>query len=175
MSWTCPGCNEKRKERDRFGPIQENTPEGPSSTYYACSDCVERVTGIRPEAPKRNADFPEGTFLCGICDDIFHKNAPELRVRVHPDDVNGEGSLPLRDGIKPGLYVACPDCVDKYRPRIAARLAATDAGFAHYMLRVSGMSAQEAADLAADPPAMMAKVRELNLDPVAHCVGDWLR
>jgi DNA-directed RNA polymerase subunit RPC12/RpoP len=168
MAWTCPGCNEKRKERDRYGPIQENSPDGPSSTYYACAECFGRVTGKIPDQPGRNRNFPEGTYLCGICDDEFGKDAPELRVRLHPDDLNG-------DDVKPGLYVACPDCVNKYRAKIAARLTATDPSFAHYILRASGMDAREAADLAAIPGAVQARVKELGIDPLPHCVGDWLR
>jgi hypothetical protein len=148
--------------------VQEHTPDGPTKTYHGCAACVKRVTGCDVEIPRPGAVYAEGVYKCGVCQDLFHESAPQLRIRLHPDDING-------DGIKPGLYVACPECVDKYRPKIAARLFATDANFMYAMLRQSGASAQEASDLAADPVALKARVDGLGLDPIPFCVGDWLR
>jgi hypothetical protein len=56
--------------------------------------------------------------VCGICQKSPRMNDGGSAMRLHPDDLAGET-------IAPGAYQCCQECVDKFAPRIEARLRKT--------------------------------------------------
>jgi uncharacterized protein YlaI len=165
----CAGCGRDVMPNESMDRVQEHVENGPTKTYMGCPDCVSRVNGT-PKAPAAQSygTFQPGEYLCGICKGHFHENSvPQLQARLHPDDVAGTD-------VKPGHYVCCGNCQEKFKAKIAARLAASDPGFHAHCLRASGVAPGKVMDLQADPAALKAQFAATVKDPAAFCEGNWL-
>lgn len=100
-------------------------------TAQACVDCAARLLG-QPAAPPRR--YPVGCRLprktryngddadidvCGICRTALREDEEPEAMRVSGDDLYRTGIV-----AKPGMYMACPRCVEIFRPVIHERLLA---------------------------------------------------
>jgi hypothetical protein len=142
----CPICQRAPRRHDPmdslFVPLGFKVPSG---IYQACWDCSEEVDpGGRaplevpfppPSNPARLTDnMNYCVFFCGICRTYCRENEQPAAIRILPKDISGRGHLDLfddpaeeQDELQPGCYLACPECIDKYRAAIAKRLGRKDA------------------------------------------------
>lgn len=88
----------------------------PTLSVIACAACAAELLSY-PSPPLQR--YPNGTDLpflaCGICRLALCDDDNGTVIRFAAEDVAGETTVA-------GCYFACRDCVDYYRPRIAARL-----------------------------------------------------
>lgn len=96
----------------------------------ACPRCVAKAHGWPPPPPRT---YPAGRAIptvgtslalcdmpiCGLCRQALHWGEANTAIRLRAEFVDEEA-----DGVRVGCYHACTECVERWRPRIAAYLRA---------------------------------------------------
>lgn len=117
MAKSCPRCRGALRRDETLSVVQ--TPDG---IQGVCPRCKARVTG-EPEPPPRL--YPVG---CRMPHEPGHADAPLkicglCRQALFWDDHGKAMRVPANDqGVEPGVYHACGDCVTTWQPAIALRL-----------------------------------------------------
>jgi hypothetical protein len=127
---TCGLCRKAPRGDDPCGAIflkgivshvEVGWSSPPTGLCFVCNECRCRETGetFTPRRYEAGGYIPPGVIVCGICRLAMHEDESAEAMRLQPEDV-ACSNPPLA----PGCYLACPACVDHYRPMIHARLVA---------------------------------------------------
>ena len=116
----CPRCKNAIRRDESLSRVQAL-----DGWYSACPRCVAELTGT-PEPPTRT--YPQGQpiprepgsdgdmRICGLCRRALYYDDQNTAMRV-PENARG---------IEPGVYAACRECLEEWRPAIRDRLASGD-------------------------------------------------
>lgn len=115
---TCGRCGGVPRRDDPLQVVQWDCETGGTSTAAVCVSCEALVRG---EAPPAALTYPVGCNarypVCGVCRLALRDDDDGQAMRLHETDITAAGST-----IKPGCYMSCRDCVERFRHLIADRI-----------------------------------------------------
>lgn len=122
---TCGACKGRLRWDEGLSSQWMDGPGGPG-LYVACPRCHAAALGQPLPAP---AKYPPGEVprhplrddllpICGLCRESLFEGERTSPMRIAEQDVSAGGHQ-----VEPGVYCACPRCLDQWRPIIRDRLA----------------------------------------------------
>lgn len=118
----CGICRRSPRQDDRLDCHHFTAEDGAPSSAAACRECIAATRGLGwgdPRYPVEDCPTLGLPFVvCGVCRLACREGDTGEAMRLAPSDVADTDILP-------GCYLACRDCVARFRPVIWARLRAT--------------------------------------------------
>lgn len=134
---TCGQCGRAPRANDPMSTLQVLADDprvalglATPGTHTVCGECREAATGdpdpySRPQPP-RNVPGTQGDRQAWLVNNLY---CPLCRRWAREDEENALGQVgvyydefqPPAEGVREGVYMACPECLDRFRPAIFAR------------------------------------------------------
>jgi hypothetical protein len=142
----CSYCQRCPRQDDPMGTMFFETasvftvgigPDSPRTAgwYECCAECrakrrneihFPRRWEVGEQVPLRQGSSGQLIHVCTVCRLALREDEEAVAIRLQPED-NEEWNANFPSAIAwhpidPGVHLACPSCLDYYRPKIHARL-----------------------------------------------------